>query len=97
MVSVRGREVLIDRIRQIRRTAAIAAEPAKTRGVTPEPDRLKALETRVEHLEKLLQGLQDSVHRESSRQARQLSDLETRMQPAVLGRALTDDARERGL
>jgi hypothetical protein len=91
------RERLITRIRQIRRSADAAAASRKDQGATPEPDELRALESRIEHLEKLVQGLQDSVHRESSRHAKRIADLETRIQPATLGKALSDDARERGL
>jgi hypothetical protein len=89
---VRGRDGLIERIRQIRRTAWGAGDP-----VNPEQDRLRALDARIEHLEKLVQGLQDSVYRESLRHAKRIAELEARVQPAALGRALSDDARARGL
>jgi hypothetical protein len=91
---VRDREGLIGRILQIRRTAEAAGPP---RPETPDVDQLRALRERVEHLEKLVQGLQDSVHRESSRQGKQIAELEARIHPAALGKALSDDARERGL
>jgi hypothetical protein len=58
---------------------------------------MRALEVRVEHLEQMVQGLQDSVHRESSRQAKRIAELEARLQPAALGKALSEDARARGL
>jgi hypothetical protein len=45
----------------------------------------------------MVQGLQDSVHREATRQGKRIADLEARVEPAALGRALSDDARERGL
>lgn len=94
---MRGREGLIERIRHIRRATEAAAESAKARSVDPQQDHLHALEARVEHLEKMVQGLQDSVHRESSRHGRQIAELEARVQPAALGKALSDDARTRGL
>ena len=37
------------------------------------------------HLEQLVEGLQDSVHREASRNAKRLAELETRTQPGALG------------
>jgi hypothetical protein len=37
------------------------------------------------------------VHRESKRQSQRLADLETQIQPAALVRALSEDARQRGL
>ena len=58
---------------------------------------LQALQTRVAHLEQLLQALQDSVHRESERYTKRLTDLEARIEPAALNVALNKDARERGL
>ena len=59
--------------------------------------RLVVLEERIAHLEQLLEGLQDSVYRESERQGKRLTELETQIQPAALGEALSKDARERGL
>jgi hypothetical protein len=55
------------------------------------------LEARITRLEELLQGLQDSVHRESSRQSKRIAALEAQIQPAAITKALSDDARERGL
>jgi hypothetical protein len=94
---VREREGLIGRIRQVRRGSAQPDEPATASADAPRPDELRALEARVAHLEQLVQGLQDSVHRESTRLGKRLGDVEARIQPAALGRALSDDARERGL
>jgi len=94
---MREREGLIARIRQIRRVGKDADERV---GVPPSgsgQDPLRALEARIAHLEQLVQGLQDSVHRESIRQSKRIAELEARTQPAVLGRALSEDARERGL
>jgi hypothetical protein len=102
---VRERERLIARIRQIRRAARTpdeSAQPATADVARPpttdsEQQQLQALETRVSHLEALVQGLQDSVHRESTRNAKRISELEARVQPAALGKALSEDARARGL
>ena len=90
-------EGLIGRIRQLRRGGAQPNEPATAATSDPGQDALRALETRITHLEQLVQGLQDSVHRESTRLSRRLGEVEARIQPAALGRALSDDARERGL
>lgn len=90
------REGLIARIRQIRRVAAARDRPSSDAN-TPPPDRLQALETRVAHLEQLLEGLQDSVHRESERHDKLISELQTQVQPAAMGAALAEDARTRGL
>ena len=94
---MRERERLITRIRQIRRAAETADEPATPPTVNPERDHLRALEARIAHLEQLVQGLQDSLHRESARHATRIAELEARIQPAALGKALSEDARARGL
>jgi predicted RNase H-like nuclease (RuvC/YqgF family) len=59
--------------------------------------RIRALERRVEELESLLEGLQDSVHRETARQAKEIEALEAKTQPPVVARDLDRYSRERGL
>ena len=97
VVSAGEREGLIARIRQIRRVT----EPSSARGrpsATREDEaELRSLEGRVAHLEQLVQGLQDSVHRESRRQGDRIADLEARTQPAELAKTLSEDARNRGI
>jgi BMFP domain-containing protein YqiC len=63
----------------------------------PGRDELQALEARIVHLEEVLQGLQDSVHRESTRLSKRIGEVEARIQPGALGRAMSEDARQRGL
>jgi hypothetical protein len=58
---------------------------------------VRRLEDRVAQLEQLVQGLQDAVHRESRRQGERIAELEARIQPAAMGKALSEDARNRGL
>jgi hypothetical protein len=74
---------------------AISVSPAAG-GASPDPQ-LRALEARIAHLEQLVEGLQDSVYREAERQSKLIAELEARMQPAALGAALSQNARERGL
>jgi hypothetical protein len=93
---VRASEALIARIRQIRREAE-AEHPRESPSVDPGQDPVRALESRAAHLEQLVEGLQASVHRESSRNAKGLAELETRTQPQALAKALSEDARARGL
>jgi hypothetical protein len=59
--------------------------------------RLELLERRVSHLEELLEGLQDAVHRESVRRDEEASRLERRTAPGEMARAMSEDARKRGL
>jgi len=97
-MSMREREGLIARIRQMRRVAAVPAEkPAVASPVYTGADPLADLETRVAHLEQLVEGLQDSVHRESERQDRAIAELAAQIQPAAMNAALSKDARDRGL
>jgi hypothetical protein len=91
------RERLVTRIRQIRQTGRTTqGRPAADAG-DPDPAQLVVLEERIAHVEQLLEGLQDSVHRESERQGKRIAELEARIEPAALGEAMSKDARERGL
>jgi uncharacterized coiled-coil DUF342 family protein len=95
---MREREGLIARIQQLRRVFADTEERARTTTTSaPGHDELRALEARITHLEHLVEGLQDSVHRESTRLGKRLAELDARISPAALGKALSEDARERGL
>jgi hypothetical protein len=95
--SMRQRHALIARITQMRRAGAADEVRAETERVAPQSGALAALEARVAHMEKLVAGLQDSVHRESMRHSRQLAELESQIEPAAMATALRADARERGL
>jgi Tfp pilus assembly protein FimV len=90
------REGLIARIRQVRRVTTARDRPARE-ATEPPGDRVQALEARVAHLEAQLNGLQDSVHRESERHAKLIAALESRIEPGAMGAALAEDARHRGL
>lgn len=59
--------------------------------------RFGLLERRVAHLEALLEGLQDAVHREAVRRDEETARLERRTTAREMGRALSEDARKRGL
>jgi hypothetical protein len=62
----------------------------------PETSR-PSLEERVAHLEALVEGLQDAVHREAQRHDRRIAEIERKTEPEELARALSADARRRGL
>jgi uncharacterized coiled-coil protein SlyX len=87
---------LVARIRQIRRTAA-AEKRAATATTQPDTHRIDALEARIAHLERLVEGLQDSVYRESERHSKLIAELQAQIEPAAMRAALTKDARVRGL
>jgi hypothetical protein len=94
---VRDANGLVARISHLHRVAAASAPRAAAAGLNPDSVRVHALEARIAHLEELLEGLQDSVHREFLRQSKQLAELEGRIEPAVLAVTLSTRARERGL
>ena len=73
----------------------MSTPPPSQRGESAAPD--TPLVARVDALEAMLEGLQDAVDRESRRHDAQLEELLRRLEPAELARALTDDARKRGL
>lgn len=91
---------IMDRVRQMYRSGsheeAVSRPPS---GIAHEPssDEVAELRARVAHLEQLIQGLQDSVHRGSQRQDERMSAIEKRLDPAILAAALSKDARDRGL
>ncbi len=94
---MREREGLIARISQLRRQAAATDSSATHPTVDRQEDRIPALEARVAHLERLVEGLQDSVHRESDRHEKLIAELQAQIQPGPMGAALAEDARSRGL
>jgi hypothetical protein len=91
------RDGLVARIRQIRRPPTAREQPPGEAGAPQTDERLRSLETRVAHLEEMVQGLQDSVHRESERHSKLIADLQAQVEPGAMGAALADDARTRGL
>ena len=60
-------------------------------------DVAESLEARVTHLEAMIEGLQDAVHRETLRTHAELEEIRKQLDPAELSRAISKDARERGL
>jgi hypothetical protein len=62
----------------------------------PAPD-LRSVTDRLDALEALVEGLQDSVDRQAHRQDERIEELARAMTPVELARALSEDARRRGL
>jgi hypothetical protein len=71
----------------------------RPRGHAPEAPEgaLDGIRTRLDRLEAQLEGLQDAMHRESTRQNEQLADHARRLDPAELTKALSQHARDRGI
>jgi restriction endonuclease S subunit len=66
----------------------------KTDRVDPQ---IAEIQQRLAHLESELEGLQDALYRESVRQDKQIHSLIESTQPSAVARALSDDARRRGV
>jgi hypothetical protein len=64
-------------------------------GADRQGEQIAALESRLNYLESLVEGLQDAVHRDSVRHGRELRDLEQRTAPAEMSRSLAERDRER--
>ncbi len=58
---------------------------------------MEILEARVEHLEAALGGFQDAVHRQSVLRDDRLDELDRRIELHQIARALSQDARKRGV
>lgn len=85
----------LKRLVSSRRTSSARAETERDQeGVAA---RLESVERRLQHLEAMVEGLQDSVHRESVRQGKKIDQLERDADPSAIRRALGRDAREHGL
>ena len=89
---VRG---LLDRVNPQRRNAK--TETGSRPDEVDRERRIGALEQRVEQLEALLEGLQDSIHREAIRQDKAIEALDAKTQAPEMARALGKYSRERGL
>lgn len=90
------RAAILGRVVQLGRGRRAADADAQALAAGHE-QRIEVLEQRVDQLEALLEGLQDAVHRESVREDKRIATLEKRSEPAEVSRALSQDARERGL
>lgn len=91
---------LLARIRQLPRGASESRQASRPSSGDREEqlsEEVAELRSRIAHLEQLVQGLQDSVHRGSERQDKRVAEIERRLDPAAMAAALSKDARTRGL
>jgi len=58
---------------------------------------MEILEARIERLEAAVEGLQDAIHRQAVLHDEQLDELGRRIETHQIARALSQDARERGV
>jgi len=66
-------------------------------GPEPEDHSAEALEARIAHLETVVESLQDALYRHAQVQDERVKELRHAVQPEQIARALSDDARRRGL
>jgi hypothetical protein len=59
--------------------------------------RLDALQTQLNYVETLLEGLQDAVHRRAALEDRRNEELMRRIEPARLAQDIASDGRRRGV
>jgi len=70
---------------------------AKSLGARPSRPSETDLRVRVERLEKMVEGLQDQVYRMAQQDDERFAELERSVQPYELARALSENARRRGI
>ena len=71
---------------QAKLLGALASRPSET-----------DIRVRVERLEKMVEGLQDQVYRMAQQDDERFAELERSVQPYELARALSENARRRGI
>lgn len=76
------------RLRQLARAWRASPEPSQNE---------RSLTARVERLECVIEGLQDAIYRQAQQHDREIGELRKRTDPAEIARALSADARRRGL
>jgi hypothetical protein len=62
-----------------------------------EQTELARLTARLARAEAALEALQDQVYRQAERHEHELAEIHRQLKPAAIARALSDDARDRGL
>jgi predicted component of type VI protein secretion system len=82
-------KTVLDRVRsRLREVAAPSPSPA------PGADGLRE---RIERLETMVEGLQDALYRQATSHDERFQRIERKTEPEEMARALSDDARRRGL
>jgi hypothetical protein len=84
-------------VTQQQRKAKTEAPTGSDEADVDQAGRIADLERRVEQLEALLEALQDSVHRQTTRQDKEIEALDERTRAPELARTLGKYSEERGL
>jgi uncharacterized protein YidB (DUF937 family) len=97
ILRVRRLRGTLERVVRRRNKSSSSVLPETDRHEPGAAQRIEMIERRLEHLEAMVEGLQDAMHRESVREWKKLEELERKIDPAEIRRALGKDAREHGL
>jgi hypothetical protein len=89
-------KAIVERLRELRSSRPLAPSREPPSEVRPE-SRVEVLEHRIEHLEAALEGLQDAFDRQNVLQDERVAELRRRTEPVEMARALSEDARRRGV
>ena len=81
------------RLRQFTRAWRLSRRPSPHEPPQHERD----VTARVERLEAVIEGLQDAIYRQAQQHDTEIDELRKRTDPAEIARALSADARRRGL
>jgi hypothetical protein len=92
-----NRRTLLDRIVRLRRADAARLDAGHVDEQDDETPSLVQLNDRIDHLEAVVEDLQDSLHRRSVRHDEDIDDLRRTTKPGAIAQALAQDARARGL
>ena len=88
---------LRDRVASLLRPVVKPAPREAAEAPSRDEPSLEALQERVARLEAVVESLQDALYRQAVREDERIEELRTRMEPEAIARALSDDARRRGL
>ena len=88
---------LLDRVKGLLRHAVEPAPREAPEPRIPDEPGLEALRERVHRLETMVEGLQDALYRQAVREDERIEELRARLEPEAIARALSADARRRGL
>jgi hypothetical protein len=87
----------VGRLLRRRESAVERAAAAPLESSDALTSRLEALQTQLNYVETLVEGLQDAVHRRAALEDRRNEELMRRIEPARLVQDIASDARRRGV
>jgi hypothetical protein len=88
---------LLGRLRRRRASAQASVSQTSREPSDALSSKLDVLQTQLNYVETLLEGLQDAVHRRSALEDKRNEELMRRIEPAQLAKDIANDARRRGV